>query len=306
MFVAPARPAVRGLVAGGVVLLVLAASVLSGPGAVRALAGGGCASADSGHVGLVIDFGNVSGDGTRPDPQVQTACLALSSGETGDKVLAAAGLSLRWGSSGLLCAINGYPASGCGQTSAGGTDYWSYWHGGSAWTYSTTGPAFFRPPAAGVEGWRFVHVSSGGGAASAPVPSPEYAASGPCPTVSPTTVASPAPGPSPSSVTTGVTGAPAPTNPGGTRPSSSTTAASGGGSTPASPTTTAGGPTGTGPDDATRVSNGSGKGQQALPTHGEIVAHSHHGSPFAPLLVLAVIVALGVSTVVIRRRRSSS
>jgi hypothetical protein len=306
LLVAPARPAVRGLVAGAVVLVVLAVSVGSGSPMVRALAGGGCASADSGHVGLVIDFGNVTGHGTPPAPQVQTACLALSSGETGDRVLAAAGLSLRWGSSGLLCAINGYPASGCGQTTSSGTDYWSYWHGGSVWTYATTGPASSRPAAGGVEGWRFVHVTSRGGAASAPVPSPEYAASGPCPAVVPPTTAAPTTTRAPTAPTSpGVGPASSPTTSAGAR-SSSTTSASGGGSPASSPSTVAGGPSGTGADDVTTAPSGrSGHDQQALPAHGEIVAQAHHGSPLAPVLVLAVIVALGVSTVVIRRRRSS-
>ncbi len=42
--------------------------------------------------------------------------------------------------SGLLCSINLIPASGCGQSVAGGYIYWSYFTGsGGGWAYSSTG-----------------------------------------------------------------------------------------------------------------------------------------------------------------------
>ena len=45
-----------------------------------------------------------------------------------------------YASSGLLCSINGIPASGCGQTVAGGYIYWSYFTGGpGSWTYASAG-----------------------------------------------------------------------------------------------------------------------------------------------------------------------
>lgn len=45
--------------------------------------------------------------------------------------------------------------------------FWSYWTGGSQWTYSSKGPAFRVPPGDSVEGWHFV-VSPDGGSASTP------------------------------------------------------------------------------------------------------------------------------------------
>ena len=40
----------------------------------------------------------------------------------------AGGKVLTFGTSGLLCAIDGYPAGGCGdRTGQGGYHYWSYW-----------------------------------------------------------------------------------------------------------------------------------------------------------------------------------
>ena len=49
----------------------------------------------------------------------------------------------RYDSSGLLCAIDGYPVTGCGESDGTGAYvYWSYWTGsGDTWTYATAGPA---------------------------------------------------------------------------------------------------------------------------------------------------------------------
>jgi hypothetical protein len=62
----------------------------------------------------------------------------------------------RYNASGLLCAIDGQPASGCGSEHDGKYSYWSYWHGtGGAWSYASIGPASSRVDADVVEGWRW-------------------------------------------------------------------------------------------------------------------------------------------------------
>ena len=70
--------------------------------------------------------------------------------------------NVAYANSGLLCAIDNYPANGvqnCGQSVGNGNyDYWSYWHGASgSWVYASNGPAeqSVSSPANDVEGWRF-------------------------------------------------------------------------------------------------------------------------------------------------------
>jgi hypothetical protein len=68
----------------------------------------------------------------------------------------------RFNSSGLLCAIDGYPTDGCGEQTGSKYAYWSYWHGaGGAWSYSTVGPGGSRVHASSVEGWRFQPEGAG-------------------------------------------------------------------------------------------------------------------------------------------------
>ncbi len=293
MSVSPLRPAVGGLLA---CVAVLAVSVLAGSASVRALAGGGCAGADTPHVGLVIDFGTVTSVAGAPTPQVQTACVPLSAGAYGDTVLHAAGVSIRYGPGGLICALDGYPASGCGTDTANGYQYWSYWHGGSGWTYSNVGASSYRPPAGGVEGWHFVQ-----GQDSAAEGPPGFSASGPCPGATPTTAA---PGPSPTTAhaPTATTELGHPAAASSATSSSLASAGSGSGSAPGSSSTTA----------ATTATTSAASGEaashrsQALPSHGEIVARSGRGSPVGPILVALVIVGLVVVSVLIRRRRNAT
>ncbi|HEY5154459.1 MAG TPA: hypothetical protein VIJ47_06980, partial [Acidimicrobiales bacterium] len=75
-----------------------------------------------------------------------------------------------------------YPETGCGVHNPDGTfDYWSYWRGGTGWTYSGVGAD--RNVADGeVDGWRFVH-GMGEDPKYAPRPSP----AGSCPPPTTTT-----------------------------------------------------------------------------------------------------------------------
>lgn len=66
----------------------------------------------------------------------------------------------------LLAAAVALPAAGIGAQTAAATTYayWSYWHkapGATSWTYSGSGPYYYRPADGSVEGWHFVTGSGG-------------------------------------------------------------------------------------------------------------------------------------------------
>ena len=58
---------------------------------------------------------------------------------------------------GLLCRINGEPASDPCHGAPPPDAYWGYWHAprGGSWTYSSSGAGSRVPPAGSVEGWSF-------------------------------------------------------------------------------------------------------------------------------------------------------
>jgi hypothetical protein len=105
------------------------------------------------HVAVVVDIGSGS--------SVSAVCIASGDRDNGAMLLAARASMLgtpqpRYNSSGLLCAIDGVPATGCGERVNGRYAYWSYWHGSNgAWTYATIGPASTRVDPGVVEGWRW-------------------------------------------------------------------------------------------------------------------------------------------------------
>ncbi|RLL66584.1 hypothetical protein D7M15_06495 [Streptomyces sp. Z26] len=79
----------------------------------------------SARVALVVDFGTAADapSGERP-PAPRTACARVDAGSgTAADALAAEAEPLRYNSDALLCAIAGYPESGCGERTAadGGT-----------------------------------------------------------------------------------------------------------------------------------------------------------------------------------------
>ncbi|MEV0317819.1 SCO2322 family protein [Streptomyces sp. NPDC050658] len=78
--------------------------------------------AEDGHkrVALVIDFGT-PGDapGGETPPKPRTACARVADDATSADALAAVAKPLRYDSNALLCAIAGYPKSGCGEQVAG-------------------------------------------------------------------------------------------------------------------------------------------------------------------------------------------
>ncbi|MGW0333075.1 SCO2322 family protein [Streptomyces sp. NPDC003011] len=74
------------------------------------------------RVALVIDFGTAADapSGETP-PARRTACAVVSPDATTAEALASVAPPLRYGSDALLCAIAGYPRTGCGEQVATGT-----------------------------------------------------------------------------------------------------------------------------------------------------------------------------------------
>jgi hypothetical protein len=117
-------------------------------------------------VAVVVDFGTGS--------SVNITCVPAASRDNGAQLLGARASMLgtappRFNVSGLLCAIDNVPATGCGERTSGKYAYWSYWRGtNGTWVYSNSGPASQRVQADVVEGWRF--QPSGAGNPSDPPP----------------------------------------------------------------------------------------------------------------------------------------
>ena len=153
-------------------------------------------------VAVAVDPGGVPGMAGG----LETMCVTVPAGATGADVLAARARALgrplpRYASSGLLCAIDGQPATGCGERVDGAYRYWAYFLGSGSWTYAGTGPALRRASVGQLEGWRFV-----AGAGNATDPPPRTSASpasicvpppAPPPATSPSPPTVPLPAPAP-------------------------------------------------------------------------------------------------------------
>ncbi|WP_409236066.1 SCO2322 family protein [Streptomyces sp. PA5.6] len=74
------------------------------------------------RVGLVVDFGT-AGDapGGETPPKRRTACAQVGEDATSAEALASVAKPLRYDSKALLCAIDGYPKTGCGEQVSDGT-----------------------------------------------------------------------------------------------------------------------------------------------------------------------------------------
>ena len=155
----------RALQAAAVVLLGVVVSVIVLVG----LADTASASSCSGpiregeiRVVLVVDSSDLGGSSS-------ATCLVVPAGTNGSQLLARRGNELgtgspRYGSSGLVCAIDGLPATGCGDRNSGGYGYWAYFFdGGGNWTYGSNNPFSKRLTDGAIEGWRFVTGGCGCG-----------------------------------------------------------------------------------------------------------------------------------------------
>ncbi len=114
-------------------------------------------------VRVVVDYGDLAEAPAEPS----VVCASVPEGADGSEVLAARAEQLgtpvpRYEASGLLCAIDGLPETGCGEQTDTGYRYWSYWLGtAEGWEYASVGPAFRSAQAAVSEGWRFVDGAGG-------------------------------------------------------------------------------------------------------------------------------------------------
>ncbi|MEU1807187.1 SCO2322 family protein [Streptomyces sp. NPDC019937] len=75
------------------------------------------------RIAVVLDFGTGrdAPDGRTP-PRSRTACARVGEDATAGEALTAVAKPLRYNSSALLCAIAGYPRSGCGEPVTAGKD----------------------------------------------------------------------------------------------------------------------------------------------------------------------------------------
>jgi hypothetical protein len=232
--------------------------------------------------------------------------------------------NVAYASSGLLCAIDNYPANGvqnCGESvGLGDYDYWSYWHGATGtWVYANDGPAEqpVSSPADDVEGWRFQLNEPDTPGDPPPDVTPSYAQ-----ICNASTEVPPPQGPAPAAATTTTTttiNAPAAPSVTPTTAKTSTGAVTGAaistksksGNVLATTTTTAAGKTTT-----TLASSGSG-GTDRTGSHGSSDAHRSavatapsrgslgrgHSSNLVPVILVAVVVAALAGFALLRWRR---
>ncbi|MDF9812896.1 SCO2322 family protein [Streptomyces sp. SPB162] len=71
------------------------------------------------RVALVLDFGTAADAGGGAPPAPRTACAQVPSDATGADALAAVAKPLRYNSAGMVCAVAGYPKTGCGEPVVG-------------------------------------------------------------------------------------------------------------------------------------------------------------------------------------------
>ncbi|MET7766408.1 SCO2322 family protein [Streptomyces sp. NPDC005393] len=68
------------------------------------------------RIAVVLDFGTAAdAPGGRTPPKARTECARVGEDATAGDALAAVAKPLRYDSAALLCAIAGYPSSGCGE-----------------------------------------------------------------------------------------------------------------------------------------------------------------------------------------------
>jgi len=270
------------------------------------------------YVAVVVDFGNGSSMST-----VSKCVPVASSAHDADALAAAVGSgNVAYANSGLLCAIDNYPANGvqnCGESvGSGNYDYWSYWHGATgSWVYADDGPAeqSVSSPADDVEGWMYQLNEPDNRTDPAPAVTPSYSqicnastevpppASPPAPATTTTTSAPAPPSVSPTTAKTNAGLAPAATT--------STAVSSRSKSSGATSTTTTAAASGT---TTTTLGDGGSEGTGGTRNRGSTDGHrsavasapSHGGSSgnLLPVILVAVVVAaLGGFALVRWRRR---
>jgi hypothetical protein len=178
-----ARPLLRAVVACCVVAVTVVA-----PASLPGAAGTDCAEATTlsdgtVRVAIAVDLGTLGGAAS-----AESTCVTVAAGASGADVLRERARLLgrpapRWAQSGLLCAIDGFPATGCSERVDGAYRYWAY-HLGSegSWSWASIGPAFRKATADRMEGWHFV---AGTGGPSDPPPRASADPARVCPVLAP-------------------------------------------------------------------------------------------------------------------------
>ena len=138
-----------------------------------------CAADGTQHVAVVIDFGDVASIAGSPGG-VGVVCLPLARHESSTAALFAASAQLGWpavrSDGGFICAIDGYPRTGCAVRQGARYIYWSYWKGSpSGWNFSNVGSDGSRAACGTVEGWRFIDSASAAAADATPPRAPSDA-----------------------------------------------------------------------------------------------------------------------------------
>jgi hypothetical protein len=284
----------------------------------------GAAVAANGQVcmGVVVDDGPNSSQPNWAPAAVRTAQIAP--GTTDLQALVAAGDTATQNNSGLVCAIDNFPANGlqdCLSTSGGGQFYyWSYWEGdpySNTWTYASIGPAEHTVSSGQtyVEGWRFQDPGADNSSAPKPSMTPAAAFAQACPGVQPVPSGGSGGGagsgsgggnsgsggsspvtPGPSASATPTSSVPGPSSPG------PQTAAGGGASSEGDTTTTSHPATGANPPSraaqgastttttAGRSTNGGGNKTALADARGH--GASGGGDPALPIVVVAAVIVL--------------
>jgi hypothetical protein len=205
---------VAGCRAPGVVLALVVAlfGLLGGLVALSASAGpvaaaGSCAGplADGQiRVVMVIDPGQFGPRGP------MATCLVVAAGTSGSKILAqrASELGLpapRYAGSGLLCGLDGFPATACPVNNGSSYDFWAYFNGaGGSWSFGHDNPFVRRMVDGEIMGWRYTTGSNEGNAQQ-----PRIAPSSSLfPPLTPAATAPPAPAPTAPPAPGGSSGAP--------------------------------------------------------------------------------------------------
>ncbi len=140
-----------------------------------------------------VCMGVVLQDGSAATPSVQAA--TVDPGTSDLQAMSAAGDVPTQNNSGLICAINNYPANGlnnCLSAQGGKFFYWSYWQGDpgtNTWTYASVGPASHDVNAGQdyVEGWRYQDPGYDNPNAPPPTVTPAAAFAQACPATTTTT-----------------------------------------------------------------------------------------------------------------------
>ncbi|MCW2571716.1 MAG: hypothetical protein JWO88_1774 [Frankiales bacterium] len=270
-----------------VVLSLLAGTALVVPaGAASAAA---CPSTSA--VTVVVDFASLGGGQqtrcTNADPPTGLAALR-EAGFTPTRASQEPGY--------FVCRIDGKPANDPCQRTSPANAYWSYWHAkrGGMWTYSSLGAADYDPPPGTVEGWSF-------GAGTPPSSPPPPAAS---PAASPASpAASPAASPRPTH-STGAAGSPATAGAVKTPPPSASAAPRVATAAPVMPSESASVAAAMEPAATATSPSATSAAEDPVASRTSYALESGPGAGLiAAIVLVAILVAAGLTTAV-RRRRS--